>query len=129
MSKNDFYSQLLDQEKTLISKIEEYKGLLKSVQDLKAHFQQNSEFKELSSQSNSIGSYDKDWTIKDKVLYALKSLVKGTADEVAERLLELDNSFDAEKASRVCTHHLSQLYRDKYIDAVKVGKKYRYYAK
>ena len=129
MSKNDFYSQLLEQEKTLLSKIEEYQNLLKSIQELKSHFQQSNELKEFASNSSSIGTYDKDWTIKDKVLYTLKSLVKGTADEVSDRLLELDDTFNAEKASRVCTHHLSALYRDKIIDAVKVGKKYRYYAK
>lgn len=129
MSNTDFYNQLLEQEKSLVSKIEEYQGLLSSVRDLLKHYNQSKELKTLATKSKLDEAYDKDWTIKDKVHYALKSIVKGTADEVAERLSELDDSFDSEKASRVSTHHLSGLYRDKFIDAIKVGKKYRYYAK
>ncbi|MFT0713686.1 hypothetical protein [Flagellimonas lutimaris] len=129
MDNTDFYNQLLEQEKNLVSKIEEYKGLLSKVRDLLEHFEQNNDLKSVQTNTRTDDAYDKEWIIKDKVLYALKSIVKGTADEVAERLLELDDSFSQDKASRVSTHHLSGLYRDKLIDAVKVGKKYRYYSK
>lgn len=129
MGNTDFYNQLLEQEKNLVSKIEEYEGLLSSVRDLLKHYDQSKELKILATKSKVDEAYDKDWIIKDKVHYALKSIVKGTADEVAEKLLELDDSFTADKASKVSTHHLSGLYRDKFIDAIKIGKKYRYYAK
>lgn len=129
MSNTDFYNQLLEQERSLLAKIDEYEGLLSSVRDLIKHYNQSSELKKLATKTPNIEPYDREWTIKQKVHYALKSIVKGTADEVAERLSELDDTFDADKASKVSTHHLSGLYRDKFIDAVKVGKKYRYYAK
>jgi hypothetical protein len=129
MSNKDFYNQLLEKEESILTKIKEYQNTLESVRDLKRHLEKNQELAEVDSSSNRLGEYDNAWILKDKVHYALKSLVKGTAEEVAEKLLEIDESFNEEKAFRTATHKLSGLYRDKKIDAVKIGKKYRYYIK
>lgn len=131
MSKDLFYQQLLAQEKELLDTLD-------AIRKLKKHYtivdvpQQNIPFKE--PEHNIVASikndgYDKAWIVKDKVLFSLKQLGKGTADEVADVLIKIDGDFEESKANRACTTHLSALYRDNVIGASKVGKKYRYYIK
>ncbi len=130
MSKQDFYNQLVSQEIEL-------EEALASVRKLKKYYEQEQgdnvvitvqENRKIYTNPN-LPEFDKEWTQREKVQYALTSINKGTAEEVAERLLDLDDSFSKEKANHIATHKLSALYRNKLIDAVKVGKKYRYYAK
>lgn len=65
-------------------------------------------------------------SIPEKVLFSLKSLNVGTATEVAKKLVELDTSFNFEKAKRDCTVHLSRMFRLKLISAKTKGMSYTY---
>ncbi len=143
MSKKTFYLQLLKEEKELETTLESVRKLLRYYKDsdmtddksdVLSDTPTNLDTTESEAQNGSfhatdLGDYDQEWSQKQKTLYALKSLNKGTAEEVAKRIAEFDNEFDMEKASQVATAKLSQLYRKKVVDAVKVGKKYRYYSK
>ena len=143
MSKKTFYLQLLKEEKELEATLESVRKLLRYYKDSDVADEKSDLFSgtpthldatETEGTSDSfyasdLGEYDQEWSQKQKTLYALKSLNKGTAEEVARRIAEYDNEFDMEKASQIATAKLSQLYRKKIVDAVKVGKKYRYYSK
>jgi len=130
MSKNAFYLELLKQE-------QELEAALVSVRNLIKYFNVSEESgvenqvntKETPFYAKDLVDYDPEWSQRDKALYALKSLNKGVAEEVAARLVEYDSELSLDKANRIATTKLSQLYRNKVIDAVKVGKKYRYYSK
>lgn len=129
MSKDVFYKQLIEQEREL-------SNALNAVRELKKYYDGNSksqsviEFEEPKhNQVATIKGYDKDWIVKDKVHYVLKSLNKATASEVAEKLIDFDEDFSKTKANRVSTHYLSVLKRGDVIGATKIGKKNRYYIK
>tara|TARA_R110002051_G_scaffold149010_1_gene221537 strand:- start:4141 stop:4533 length:393 start_codon:yes stop_codon:yes gene_type:complete len=129
MNSNSFFNHLIEEEKRLISALEAVRLLKQNY----ALLQYNSDKNESAIQSiNPISenkiTYDIEWSQKEKVKYALKLIGRGVVDEVAEKLNEIDSTINLDNAKRICTTKLSQLYRDKEIDAKKVGKKYRYYA-
>lgn len=132
MSKNAFYVELLKQEQELQAALVSVRNLLtyfnvsdnNSITDATQVVDQEKTF-----YAKDLGDYDPEWSQSQKALYALQSLNKGVAEEVAERLVEFDKELSLDKANRIATSKLSQLYRNKEIDAVKVGKKYRYYAR
>lgn len=143
MSKKTFYLQLLKEEKELEATLESVRKLLHYYKDSDMADQNLDGFSDVLTKTEAteteehndsfyatdLGEYDQEWSQKQKTLYALESLNKGTAEEVAKRIAEFDTEFNIEKASSVATAKLSQLFRKKVIDAVKIGKKYRYYSK
>ncbi|MDG5490540.1 hypothetical protein [Psychroserpens sp. SPM9] len=129
MNKELFYKQLLQEEKDLVATLEAVR-LLKKRYEADSKPQTSIPFNEPAHDFTAMSDgYDQEWVQKEKVLYALKHITKGTAEDVAKTLLSLDNEFDESKAFNIATIKLSRLYRDGIIGATKVGKKYRYFVK
>lgn len=124
---DEFYKELKRKEKELETTLSAVKELLKVYTP-----SETSKIVERSVENNTTqinSEYDPRLSHKDKALYVLSLLKKATAEEVADKLMEIDGEFNEKKANRVATHYLSTLYRDNEIGADKLGRKYNYYIK
>lgn len=60
--------------------------------------------------NNSLGVYDVNMTIPQKVYYALQVIDSGTVQDVADTLVSLEPNYPIDKAFGDCRYYLSKMY-------------------
>lgn len=134
MSKKAFYNQLLLEEKEL------EKALI-SVRNLKEYYKDDALSKVdtqaklnleeqllpkvvISDEFNK--EYSKHFSHKEKVEFVMKRINTGFVVDVAQYLVNIDDSLSFERAKKIATVQCSRLYNDGELDIEKFGRKYKY---
>lgn len=124
MDNKTFYENLVKQEKDLLSGLEKVRALKKFYEDT---FGLNSDIKRVKGEgiakpiSVSNPDYNPKWTLKDKVLFILKSLGgSGVSSEVSAKLVDYEG-LDEHRAGQVARAQLSLANRDGTITSEPTG--------
>jgi predicted transcriptional regulator len=131
-----FISEEIKEQQTKIQEanktLEDAQGILKALEILAKKYLSNEEETSILDEVEFIPKdYSDCNTVPLKVLFALRSIERGTSRQVADALLKIDPTMNGIYALSKSREHLSELHRHKKINGRKVqgGKGYIYWLK
>lgn len=132
------YTEILVMEqKTTLEILKEKRELLKTdlnklniAIEVLERYDNNHKDNPTETSSKTFDSYDKNWTITEKLLFVLNLLGReSTMGEVASKIYQIDDKYTRERIDKFCSVKLSRMAKDGIINARKEGHRNMYSVK